>query len=117
RPEGLRGRRGVRTPGHSPEGTDERHPGRVHGRRFQARCQDLEGRDHQPRPGQSARRPQGKPQEGPRGRPDAYDYRLRAWDIIFVPTTSMAKADRFMTHLYSFLPRQVFLAFDYELNN
>ncbi len=22
-----------------------------------------------------------------------------------------------MTHLYSFLPRQVFLAFDYELNN
>jgi protein involved in polysaccharide export with SLBB domain len=52
-----------------------------------------------------------------KGRPAPDDYRLKACDIVFVPKTSLAKADRFMTHLYSFLPRQVFLSFDYELSN
>jgi len=45
------------------------------------------------------------------------DYRLRSYDIVFVPKSSLAKASQFMTHIYSFLPRQVFLAFDYNLHN
>jgi hypothetical protein len=45
------------------------------------------------------------------------DYRLRAHDIVFVPKTSLAKADQFMTHIYNFLPRQVFLSFEYEIHN
>jgi len=52
-----------------------------------------------------------------KGKLDFHEYRLRAFDIVFVPKTSLAKADRFMTHIYNFLPRQVFLAFDYELHN
>ncbi len=38
--------------------------------------------------------------------------RLRAHDIVFVPKTSLAKADQFMTPIYNFLPRQVFLSFE-----
>jgi len=45
------------------------------------------------------------------------DYRLRSYDIVFVPKSSLAKASQFMTHIYSFLPHQVFLAFDYDLHN
>ncbi len=52
-----------------------------------------------------------------KGRLAFEDYRLRAYDIVFVPKSSLAKASQFMTHIYSFLPRQVFLAFDYELHN
>ena len=52
-----------------------------------------------------------------KGRLTFEEYRLRAHDIVFVPKTSLAKADQFMTHVYNFLPRQVFLAFDYELHN
>lgn len=52
-----------------------------------------------------------------KGRLAFEDYRLRAHDIVFVPKSSLAKASQFMTHIYSFLPRQVFLAFDYELHN
>ena len=52
-----------------------------------------------------------------KGRLAFEDYRLRAYDIVFVPKSSLAKASRFMTHIYSFLPRHVFLAFNYELHN
>jgi protein involved in polysaccharide export with SLBB domain len=44
------------------------------------------------------------------------EYQLHPYDMIYVPKTSIARMDQFLTHLYSFIPPQIGLAFSYELH-
>ena len=44
------------------------------------------------------------------------EYQLHPYDMIYVPKTSIAAMDQFLTHLYSFIPRQIGLGFSYELH-
>jgi hypothetical protein len=43
------------------------------------------------------------------------DYMLKPFDIVYVPKTRLAKADEFMTHIYSLIPKNVYVGFSYEL--
>ena len=45
------------------------------------------------------------------------DYLLRPYDMVYVPQTSLAKSSRFITQIYSFIPRNVSFGFHYELHN
>lgn len=47
---------------------------------------------------------------------DFEDYRLRPFDIVYVPQTCMAGMAHFMTTLYRFIPSQVFFGFTYEVH-
>lgn len=46
----------------------------------------------------------------------APDIMLQAYDIIFVPKTSMASADLFMQHIWHMLPTNILFSFPYNLN-
>lgn len=45
------------------------------------------------------------------------EYRLKPFDIVYVPKSRIARLDRFMSHLYSFIPPQVGFFFTYEVND
>jgi protein involved in polysaccharide export with SLBB domain len=46
----------------------------------------------------------------------APDITLQAYDIVFVPKTSMAKADLFMQHIWHMLPTNIIVSFPYNIN-
>jgi len=46
----------------------------------------------------------------------APDLALRPYDIIFVPKTSIAKADQYMQHIWNVLPTNILFSFPYNLN-
>lgn len=43
-------------------------------------------------------------------------YTLMPYDMVYVPKTSVAKMDEFLTHIYNFIPRNIGLGFTYELH-
>ena len=45
------------------------------------------------------------------------EYLLKPFDMVYVPKTTLAKADQFITHIYQFIPPRVGLGFSYELHN
>ena len=45
------------------------------------------------------------------------DYLLKPFDMVYVPKTTLAKANQFITHIYRFIPPRVGLGFSYELHN
>ncbi len=45
------------------------------------------------------------------------DYLLKPFDIVYVPKTELARADEFITHIYNFIPRNIYVGFQYELHN
>ena len=45
------------------------------------------------------------------------DYLLRPYDMVYVPKTNLARSSRFITQIYSFIPRNVTFGFQYELHN
>ena len=51
-----------------------------------------------------------------RGNLPEKDYLLVPYDMIYVPKTTIARADQFLTHLYNFIPRNIGLGFSYELH-
>lgn len=48
---------------------------------------------------------------------DFDEYRLRPYDIVYVPQTTIASIDQFMTHFYRFIPPQVGFGFLYEVKD
>ena len=44
------------------------------------------------------------------------EYQLHPYDMVYVPKTTIARADQFLTHLYNFIPRNIGLGFTYELH-
>jgi polysaccharide export outer membrane protein len=44
------------------------------------------------------------------------EYQLHPYDMVYVPKTTIARADQFLTHLYSFIPPNIGLGFTYELH-
>lgn len=48
---------------------------------------------------------------------DFDEYRLRPFDIVYVPQTAIASVDQFMSHLYRFIPPQVGFGFLYEVHD
>jgi polysaccharide biosynthesis/export protein len=50
------------------------------------------------------------------GEMDFDEYRLRPFDIVYVPRTAMAGMDQFMSHFYRLLPPQVGFWFLYDVN-
>ena len=44
------------------------------------------------------------------------DYMLKPFDVVYVPKTELAQADEFMLHIYNFIPRNIYLGFQYELH-
>jgi len=45
------------------------------------------------------------------------EYMLKPFDIVYVPKTELALADEFMTHIYSLIPKNVYVGFSYDLHN
>jgi protein involved in polysaccharide export with SLBB domain len=56
-------------------------------------------------------------QKALRGELPEKDYLLRPYDMVYVPKTNLAKSSRFITQIYSFIPRNVTFGFHYELHN
>ncbi len=52
-----------------------------------------------------------------KGELDYDDYRLRPYDMVYVPQTMIASIDQFMTHIYRFIPPQVGFGFLYEVHD
>jgi len=52
-----------------------------------------------------------------KGAPSTEDFTLKPFDVVYVPKTELATADEFMTHIYNFIPRNIYLGFSYELHN
>ncbi len=44
------------------------------------------------------------------------EFQVHPYDMVYVPKTTIARIDQFLTHLYSFIPPQVGLGFTYELH-
>jgi protein involved in polysaccharide export with SLBB domain len=51
------------------------------------------------------------------GAPSTEDFTLKPFDVVYVPKTELATADEFITHIYNFIPRNIYLGFSYELHN
>ena len=51
------------------------------------------------------------------GAPSTEDFTLKPFDVVYVPKTELATADEFITHIYNFMPRNIYLGFSYELHN
>jgi polysaccharide biosynthesis/export protein len=51
------------------------------------------------------------------GEMDFEDYRLKPFDVVYVPQTRMAGIDQFMSHLYRFIPPQIGFGFTYEVHD
>lgn len=52
-----------------------------------------------------------------KGTIDFEEYRLKAFDIVYVPQSGIAGADQFISHIYSFIPPHVGFMFSYEVND
>ncbi|HNY64790.1 MAG TPA: polysaccharide biosynthesis/export family protein [Deltaproteobacteria bacterium] len=52
-----------------------------------------------------------------KGTLDYEEYRLRPFDVVYVPRTTLASLGRFMTHIYRLLPPQVSFWFTYEVHD
>ena len=55
--------------------------------------------------------------EALKGKLPEEEFRLKSFDIVYVPKTNLAQASQFITHLYKFIPPRVGLSFSYELHN
>lgn len=51
-----------------------------------------------------------------RGELPEKEYLLVPYDMIYIPKTAVAQVDQFLSHLYSFIPRNIGLGFTYELH-
>ena len=52
-----------------------------------------------------------------KGAPSTEDFTLRPFDVVFVPKTELATADEFMTHIYNFIPRNIYFGFNYDVHS
>lgn len=48
---------------------------------------------------------------------DFEEYRLKPFDIVYVPQTRIASIDQFLSHIYRFIPPQVGFGFTYEVHS
>lgn len=48
---------------------------------------------------------------------DFDEYRLKPFDIVYVPQTRIASIDQFLSHIYRFIPPQVGFGFTYEVHS
>ena len=45
------------------------------------------------------------------------EYLLKPFDMVYVPKSKLASSAQFVTHIYSFIPRNIGLGFSYELHS
>lgn len=48
---------------------------------------------------------------------DFEEYRLKPFDIVYVPQTRIASIDQFLSHIYRFIPPQLGFGFTYEVHS
>jgi protein involved in polysaccharide export with SLBB domain len=51
-----------------------------------------------------------------KGAPSTEDFTLKPFDVVYVPKTELATADEFMTHIYNFIPRNIYFGFNYDVH-